>query len=92
MKKVYKALRLLFGAVFQSYTFCRYSLLRYKPFLLSFLVSCMGYPTCRCVAFLPKVVLDVSVDESICPNCGPQPVHRYLQLRFLFVCLLSIRN
>lgn len=41
-----------------------------------FMVSCMGYPDCRNVAFLPKSVLDITVDNSVCSRCRPSPVHK----------------
>ncbi|XP_077967820.1 DNA topoisomerase 3-alpha-like isoform X2 [Styela clava] len=41
-----------------------------------FMVSCMGFPDCRNAAFMPKSVLDATVDESICSRCRPAPVHK----------------
>ncbi|CAK8696344.1 unnamed protein product [Clavelina lepadiformis] len=41
-----------------------------------FMVSCMGFPQCRNAAFLPKSVISINVDESVCGVCQPRPVHR----------------
>ncbi|XP_036307738.1 DNA topoisomerase 3-alpha isoform X1 [Pipistrellus kuhlii] len=46
-----------------------------------FYLSCTGFPECRSVVWLPDFVLEASRDESVCPVCRPQPVHR-LKLKF----------
>ncbi|MBN3306928.1 TOP3A topoisomerase, partial [Amia calva] len=44
-------------------------------------LSCVGYPSCKAALWFPDSVLEVSRDESICPTCRPNPVHK---LKFKF--------
>ncbi|KAL5473608.1 hypothetical protein EMCRGX_G028112 [Ephydatia muelleri] len=41
-----------------------------------FMLSCSGYPNCRAVQFFPGCIASVAVDQSLCDNCQPQPVHK----------------
>ncbi|XP_048575676.1 DNA topoisomerase 3-alpha isoform X2 [Nematostella vectensis] len=47
----------------------------------SYMIGCQGFPQCRASIFLPKSVLALTVDESVCPVCRPRDVH---MLRFTF--------
>nr|XP_014344773.1 PREDICTED: DNA topoisomerase 3-alpha isoform X2 [Latimeria chalumnae] len=40
-----------------------------------FYLSCMGYPSCKTAVWFPSSVLEVSIDDSVCPTCKPHPVH-----------------
>ncbi|EDO40018.1 predicted protein, partial [Nematostella vectensis] len=46
-----------------------------------YMIGCQGFPQCRASIFLPKSVLALTVDESVCPVCRPRDVH---MLRFTF--------
>uniref|UniRef100_A0A8D3C4V5 DNA topoisomerase n=1 Tax=Scophthalmus maximus TaxID=52904 RepID=A0A8D3C4V5_SCOMX len=38
-------------------------------------LSCVGFPSCKTAVWFPDTVLEVSVDDSVCPTCQPRPIH-----------------
>ncbi|XP_053391111.1 DNA topoisomerase 3-alpha-like [Mercenaria mercenaria] len=46
-------------------------LLKPKKDNKGFYIGCMGYPNCRSAIWLPDGVLEASVSDSICSQCGP---------------------
>uniref|UniRef100_A0A6I8MZG0 DNA topoisomerase n=1 Tax=Ornithorhynchus anatinus TaxID=9258 RepID=A0A6I8MZG0_ORNAN len=46
-----------------------------------FYLGCLGYPACKAAVWFPDSVLEVSKDDSVCPDCVPHPVYK---LKFKF--------
>lgn len=47
----------------------------------NFMVSCLGFPLCRNVVWLPGSVSEAAVTTSVCSCCTPCPVHM-IQFKF----------
>ncbi|KAK4754207.1 hypothetical protein SAY87_002311 [Trapa incisa] len=47
----------------------------------NFMVSCLGYPLCRNVVWLPGSVSEAAITSSVCNSCTPRPIHM-IQFKF----------